>query len=560
MSPPTLLIRNARIIDGTGSPAFLGSVLVAGDRIVAVNRGDVASEPSAVEVIDAAGLVLAPGFIDAHTHYDAQLLWDKLVTPVAEHGATTVVTGSCSFTLAPSTPETREVIKGLFLKAEDLSLDNYASEVDFKWESFSEYLERIRPGLGVNVAPLIGHTPLRHYVMGPAAQERAATDAELDRMCDLLRGAVRAGAVGLSLSHLDTDENSVPIGSRWADTRERIALAKVLVEEGRGVFQSNLNFAPDADPCAELEAFGRISLETGVHVEALGCFAASPNDPVALRLLEKTVELHARGADVVLQTTSKPFDQFLQLDSNFFVFFLLPYWQDVMMGSVPERIAYLSDRTKRGNLLAALDANGHTERFKKAEVLEGFSAATKALEGRLVTDIAKERGLDFLDVLLDIALVDDLKTRFALRGFAHTDPDTVGSILGHPHTRPASGSDGGAHVYQFSTSGDSTWFLQHWVRECRVMSLERAIQRLTSIPARDFNVKDRGVIEIGKFADLVLFDPDRIAQGPTVRKFDLPDGSGRYLNSAIGISKVIVNGVVLVDEGKYTDARVGRLV
>ncbi|API59894.1 hypothetical protein BSL82_11715 [Tardibacter chloracetimidivorans] len=560
MGEGSLIIENARIIDGSGAPAFAGAVRIEGNRIVAVARAGDALDVAAAAVIDAGGLVLSPGFIDAHTHYDAQVIWDKMIDPVALHGATTVVTGSCSFTLAPADARTIDVIHSLFLKAEDLRLANYADVVDFKWSSFEDYLDRIRGGLGVNVAPLFGHTPLRHHVMGADAQKRAATADELAQMCELLRGALRAGAVGLSMSFLDTDENNVPIGSRWADEEERTALARVLVEEGRGVLQSNLRFGPGSDPNGELEQLGRISKATGVHVEALGAFAASAEDPVYRSMLATTERLQSEGADIVLQTTSKPFDQFLQFNANFFVFFLLPHWQDVMNLSVPERIAYFSDHSKRPALRASLELEGHLDRFMKSEVLEAQTPSVRALEGRLVADIAAERGADFLDTLLDIALEDELRTVFALRGFAHTDPDCLTQILTHPHTRPASGSDGGAHFYQFSTSGDSTTLLARWVRERGIMSLEEAVRKLTSVPAAEFNIRDRGVIRPGNYADLVLFDPDVIDNNPTERRFDLPDGSGRYLNTAKGVAMVFVNGRKVVENGAYTDERPGLIV
>ena len=560
MALKSFVLNNARIIDGTGAPAFTGSVRVEGDRIAQVAAAGVNIAGAKDEVLDLGGKVLAPGFIDAHTHYDAQVIWDRTIDPVALHGATTVVTGSCSFTLAPAREETVPIIHSLFLKAEDLRLANFSEIVDFNWTTFEDYLDLIRDGLAVNVAPLVGHTPLRHFVMGADAQKRAATAEELAKMCELLRSAVRAGAVGLSMSFLDTDESNVPIGSRWADEHERTELARVLVEEGRGVLQTNLCFGPGADPESEVEQLARISQATGVHVEALGAFSATKDDPVYRGLLRKVEEVQAAGADVVLQTTSKPFDQFLQFNANFFVFYMLPVWQDVMNLAVPERQAYFSDRSKRAALKEVIEINGYLPRFMKAEVLEAQSDEVRALEGRLVSDIAEEWRVDFLDALLDIALKDDLKTVFALRGFGHTDPECLTEILTHPHTRPASGSDGGAHFYQFSTSGDSTNLLSRWVRELKIMSLEEAVKRLTSVPATEFRLKDRGVIAPGKFADLVVFDPDSIANNPLERRFDLPDGSGRYMNTAKGIDKVFVNGRMVVSEGAYTDERPGLLV
>ena len=560
MKTAHFLIKNAVVVDGSGLPRFKGSVRVQDDQIVEVARDDEASSTETdAEIVDAGGLVLAPGFIDAHTHYDAQLLWDKLATPAAEHGSTTIITGCCSLSLAPVRAATKSCINGIFKKTEDLDLSQFPA-VDFAWESFPDFLDRIKDGLGVNVSPMIGHTPLRHYVMGEDAQKRVATDDEIERMSAIVREGIRAGVSGVSISYLDTDENNVPIASRWADKRERTALARAMADAGRGVLQGNINLAPDGAPEDELEELAQISLETGIHVEMLGAIVNPDVPDLHRRLLAKVEEVQQRGADVVLQTLANPFFSYLNFSENYFQFYILPVWSDVMAKSVPARAELFRDPDTRRALHGSLVKHNRLKRFLNAEVVEGFTDETIVLQGQRVIEIAAERGQPFFDTLLDIALTDDLRTRFALGAVSHCDPEGVIEVLNHPFTRAGNASDGGAHVSQFSTSGDSSYLLSHWVRDHKAMPLERAVQLLTSIPAREFGIKQRGEIRVGNFADLVIFDPDKIAPGPLVREFDLPNGLPGYINHAIGVQKVFVNGVLLVDEGSYTDARVGRLV
>ena len=234
MGDVSLLIQNARIVDGTGANGWLGDVAIAGDRIVGMAPRIEADAPT----IDAGGQVLCPGFIDIHTHYDPQICWDRLATPVIEHGTTTVVVGNCSLSLAPVRKGAERHLTNMFSKKEDIETDIFQAAVPYSWQTFGEYLEYVTPGLGLNVGALVGHTPLRHYVMGDDAQKRVATDAEIDRMCGVLTESLQAGGFGLSLSYSDFDENNVPIASCCADFRERLALARTVVANGRRLNQS----------------------------------------------------------------------------------------------------------------------------------------------------------------------------------------------------------------------------------------------------------------------------------------------------------------------------------
>ncbi len=551
MSSLSFVVRNARIVDGTGRPSYLGDVGIRGDKIAAIGRVEAADVPA----FDAGGHVLAPGFIEIHTHYDPHLCWDRLATPALEHGFTTVVTGNCSLGVAPVRPGEGGRITRLFEKIEDLGADFFDAAVPYSWQTFPEYLDYIRPGLGVNVGSLVGHTPLRHFVMGAEANQRVATDDEIDRMCGVLAEAIQAGAMGFSMSYADADENNVPVASVWADLREKIALARTVTANGRRFVQAIRHFGDQNKRLAQLEELATISLESGTQTAALAVMA-SPGDTWK-QDLEKLEALQRRGARVMGQGMPRAMDINFRLTRPFVLFFPMPGWMDVMAKPVPARIASFKDPAIRCRLLD--EARPRENLFKGVGVVHAASQRNRAYERRQLTDIAREQGKELMDALLDLALAEDLETEFAVRGIINADVEKVSIILNHPLVQ-VGGSDSGAHVAQFSGAGDSCFLIEHFVRTHRKMTLERAVQRMTSDPAQDAGILDRGTIEIGRFADLVVFDPDTITRGEEVLANDLPGGGSRYVRHPKGIDKVIVNGEVVVDGGSYTKARPGRHV
>jgi N-acyl-D-amino-acid deacylase len=550
----TLLIRGARIVDGTGNPEFAGDVGVIDDRIARVGRIDAGQ---ADVIVDAAGKVLCPGFIELHTHYDPQLCWDGTASPAAEHGVTTVIAGNCSLSLAPVTAEGRAKITRLFHRIEDLRPEFFTAAVPYCWESFGEYLAYVKPRLGVNLGAVVGHSTLRHYVMGDAAQQRVATSAELDRMCAVLADAMQAGAFGLSMSYDHVhDENDVPIASSQADTRERIALAKVVAAHGRSYVQCNIHLLDPERRLQQLEELATVSLESGVCCSALGIMENPVTPGQWQHELERLVELHSRGAKLYVETQVRPMDLTFSLSNVWIVAFHLPTWAAIMARPIPERIAAFADESLRRQLDD--ETKPFAPLFRCIHVRRTKARQNERHVGRKLVDIAREESRALTDVMLDISVADELETQFDWRDAVHADVDIVGHLLNHPAVR-IGGSDAGAHITQFSGEGDSTYLLQRYVRETRKLGLERAIHRITGELARDFCVRDRGVIAEGKLADLVLFDPDAVARGDELIVDDVPGGGGRYIRRATGIDQVVVNGRVFVSRGRYGDVRAGRL-
>lgn len=553
MSDLTLVIRNARIVDGTGAPAFTGDVGVAGDRIVAVGQVD---GRGATEV-DAGGRVLAPGFIDVHTHYDPQLCWDRLATPTPEHGVTSLIMGNCSISLAPVQPEQRLKVIHMFGSVEDMEGQLLEQTVPFSWQTFAEYLDYLRQGLGPNVGVFVGHSVLRYYVMGAAAQERTATDAEIALMCAELRSALRAGAFGLSYSFGHFDEQGQPLPCHYADRREQMAFLQVMQEEGRGMVEVTPKLLDLAVGLPQIDAFGEMALATGITC-TISPILQSTSQPAMWRtLLDRFEYWQAQGAPLFAQTQVRPLDLTVQLSQGSTALSKMPSWRRLFNLSVAGRIEQFGCAAVRQQLEAELPAIGRT--LDSFVVKRSRSAANQGFIGRRVTDIAREQQRTFTDTFLDIALADGLETEFSQLGLAHVDVDVVSFLLDHPGIHIGS-ADAGAHITQFSGAGDTCYLLQKFVREEGRMTLERAVQRLTSDLARGWRIADRGEIAVGKFADLVIFDPATIARGEETWVEDVPGGSGRYVRRPQGIDKVFVNGALLVDSGHYTAARVGRII
>ena len=554
MSQADLAIRNAQIVDGTGAAAFTGDVAVSDGKMVAVG----AFAGTAAREIDVHGHTLSPGFIDVHTHYDPQLCWDRLATPSLEHGVTTVVVGNCSLSLAPVRQGGSRKLVRMFGKIEDIKEPTFDEGVPFKWESFGEYLDFIRPGLGINVGALVGHSALRYYVMGADSQERVATDAEIAAMCELLEGAMAAGAIGLSTSYVDIDENLRPVPSRLADMREKIALCKAMAKSGRGTLQTVPYLIDPEQQLKNIEELGELSLASGVFctIAPIVYNPAAPDN--YKRNLAKLDEQRARGARVFGQSMPRSFNINIRLSETSFLLYGLPSWHELMQLELPERIAGFADRSARAKLVK--DAERRIlPLLLGAEVGEVYHPTNRQYQGRRLREVAQELGRPIPEVMLDIAVADDLRTEFQINNIVHGDPQVVAQILDHPSIHIGA-SDAGAHVSQFCGAGDTSDLLARFVREFGKLSMERAVHRLTAEPADAWGIKNRGRIKVGALADLTVFDPTTIARGEEVFVSDFPGGGNRYTRHARGVEQVIVNGKVVVEGGKYTDARAGQIV
>ncbi|MBX3706122.1 MAG: amidohydrolase family protein [Pseudomonadales bacterium] len=550
-----LLIQNARIVDGTGAPARSGDVAVHDGRIVAVGRFD----GTAARTLDAAGRILTPGFIDIHTHFDPQLCWDGLATPSIEHGVTTVFIGNCSLSLAPVRPDGKNKLINMFQVIEDIKKGTFDAAVPFSWESFPEYLGFISPNLGINVAALIGHSALRYYVMGPASQQRTATPAELAEMCRLVEEAMAAGAAGISSSYVDIDENMQPVPSRFADLDEKIALARAMAKSGRGVWQVVPYFPDIKVELENIRELGEISLAAGIPC-SLQPVLSSPLSPLANEIIAALEAEQARGARVYGQVMPRCFDLNMRLAETSMLLYALPGWKTIMDLPRHARRARFEDPTTRAALVSEMkQAAGMSGALPFLIVGSVTHPDNKPYQGRSLMEIAQTEGRELGDVILDLSLRDDLNTEFKLVNVLNADKASVAQLIGHPLLHFGA-SDAGAHITQFCGTGDTTHMLEHYVRDTGRLTLEQAVYRMTGELARDWGLADRGTIEPGKAADLVLLDLDQLHCGAEEFVDDFPGEARRYVRRSTGYAAVIVNGETVFENGRYTDARPGRIV
>jgi N-acyl-D-aspartate/D-glutamate deacylase len=544
-----LVIRGGFIVDGTGAPGQRGDVAVSGGRIAEVGS---VSERGMREV-DAGGLVVAPGFIDPHTHYDAQLTWDPAASCTSWHGVTTIVTGNCGFTMAPCRPEDRLTLMRMLEHVEGMSLEAMQKGMQWDFETFREYLDALdRKPLWVNVAPLIGHSAVRQFVMGDAAWERAATDDELQRMGALVRQAMADGAVGFSST---TNRNHIgdrgrPVPSRLGTDAEMDYLVAAMGASGRGIVELTIG-GSRADRVAEVDRFIELARASGRPVTMVSV-RHNPVRPDEHRQILARVEAAWRdGLRLHPQGTCSPLTATFTL-LNGFVFGRYPVWRRVLEAPVSEWRAIMADPAFRADFRATV---GHTALFSGDVAPLRVKAAQrpdlKRFDGRSVVEMAREVGKDSIDAFFDLALEDDLRTEF-LTATMNTDAEAVAEIFMHP-TAVLGLSDAGAHVTLFSEAGQTSQLLGHWVRERRALSLEAAVRLITSAPAEIFGIRDRGRLTPGLAADITVFDPATIACHEEEIVQDLPDGGPRYISRASGIQWSFVGGQPIIRDGRLPD-------
>jgi N-acyl-D-aspartate/D-glutamate deacylase len=550
-----LLIRNATLLDGTGAAPRTADLAVHDGTIAAIGR----DLGAARRTVDADGLALMPGIVDNHTHYDAQITWDADVAPSPALGVTTVVIGNCGFTIAPCRPADRELVMRNLVQVEGMSLDVLRRGIRWDFESIPQYLDLLeRQGAAVNVAAFAGHSSIRTFVMGEDATRRAATDAEVDAMRELLREAMRAGAIGFatSTSPAHNGEGGVPMPSRLADERELRALVGVLGEVGRGVFMLTKGGQTRIDFLESLAA------DSGRPVVIAALLHNRTNPQAVFADLDAIAAADARGRALLGAVSCCPLTMDFTLRSPYPVEGLAS-WRPALGLAGGALRAVLADPAFRDGVRAELAAPATFRLFNgewsQVQVVEVRDPAHAAMEQRSVAELAAAAGRDPLDTLLDLALAEDLETVFTAT-LLNSDEAAVARMLDHPQSL-VSLSDAGAHLTFFNDAAFGLHLLGHWARDLGAMPLAGAVHRLTGRPAAVFGLRGRGTLAPGHAADLLLFDPATVGRGPKRRVFDLPGGAPRLHTDGLGVHGVWVAGRQVADaDGRTGAARPGRLL
>jgi N-acyl-D-amino-acid deacylase len=575
MAEYDVLIRNGTIVDGTRVPAYHGDIGIRAGRIAAMGR---IKGGGAKREIDATGLIVAPGFIDLHTHYDAALSggtkWDPYASISGWHGVTTVLIGNCGFGFAPVRPEDRERAMRRMERTESIPLSCMQAGMRWDWVTFPEYLDSLERGkMGVNAAAMMPYSPLRAWVMGNEAArdpEYKASSEQVSEMKHLLREGIEAGAFGFSatFSPANRDYDGGYLPTHVAPREEFLEMASVLADYNRGSLEWTTG--------KHLERLGmdfllELAKTSGRPVNFNGV-AHSPMDPDGWRKILAWTEKACREATVLPVNICVPLDFEFTLDT-IGLFDQLQSWKEATMGTVEERKAKLGDPARRD----ALKRDMEGRRRKRPEGYDGEAGqvsmfrwdatfvAEVALEknqglvGKSIGEIAKEAGREPVDVMLDLAVEEDLKTEFRMPSVVNCDEDAVAEIVKHPLTLVGA-SDGGAHTKFLTTGRYPTYFLSHWVRDRQVMSLEEAHWRLSTMIGWAIGIRDRGWLREGMPADIVIYDQAKLSVKPTEKLFDLPDGDWRRVQKAEGYRYTLVNGEVTFEDNVCTGALPGKVV
>jgi N-acyl-D-aspartate/D-glutamate deacylase len=553
-----LLIRNGRIVDGSGMPGFRGDVGVKDGKIAEIGK---LSGP-ATRTIDADGRVVAPGFIDNHCHYDAQVTWDPLCSFSCDHGATSVIFGNCSLSLAPVRKGSEERLSEFLSYVEAIPMEVLRT-VEFGWETVPQYLDQLDHHLGVNVGNLIGHTAVRYYVMGDECQKRTATDDEIRQMQDLVRDGMKAGALGLSVSRNQGhyDPQGVHIPALWADEKEIFALGDVLRELGTGLIQSGGGNGAEVKNAL----MSRLSEATGRTVVYNNLSQSMRRPGEWQKQMAQIDATTAKGIRAFPMCTPNRITDYFTM-RNTQEFRGLPTWHPILIAPDEEKLRAYSDPEIRKKLHAeAVEFKVDTlppgicrTWWDYMEVQTAVLPKNKVFEGKTVGQIAQMQGKGIIDAFLDLVVEENLDTEF-LHGEINVDEAAMAQILTYPNALIGL-SDGGAHVQFQSGFGFSTRLLSEWVREKQVMSLEQAVRRLTFDSASIFGLYDRGLLRPGMTADITIFDPDTVRPLPLEVVHDFPTGAKRIKEPAAGIMATVVNGEVLMEDGKHTGALPGRVL
>ncbi len=551
-----LVLRGGRVCDGSGAPARDADVGIDAGRVVAVGRVDGAAR----RTLDVRGLIVAPGFVDVHTHYDAQVTWDRLCTPSCWHGVTSVVIGNCGFALAPCRPSDRERLLRMLEHVEGMPFESLCAGIAWEWESFAEYVRALgaRP-LGMNVGALLGHSALRAYVMGDDAYARAAQASEVEAMAALVREGMAAGALGLATSRspAHVGEGGRPVPSRQAGRAEVDALVGAMAESGRGVLEiTPETFPVSADELAWLQGLARasrrpVSFSAVLDVpDRRGAWEA-----VYAQLRDGL----AAGAAVYPQVSCRPMRFDFDLATGCASLDAMPCWRRWRAAPTDAaRLALVADAEFRAALKA--EALGRAEapasrRWGDVVLEEAGRREHAPFVGRTLAEIAAARGGDAIDALLELSAAEELRARFSML-LMNYEEEHVGVLLARPESLIAL-SDAGAHVSVLCDAGYATHLLGRWVRERGLFGWEEAVRRLSAMPAAIYGIPERGLLARGRVADVVCFDPTRVAARAPEKVHDFPGGAARYVVRAEGVEHVLIRGEEFMARGEWTGAHPG---
>ena len=551
-----LLIKNGTVVDGSGAPPVRADIAVAQGKIAEIGK----ITAGAKKVIDASDLTVSPGFIDHHTHYDAQICWDPVISPSSWHGVTSVIMGNCGVGLAPCKPAVREIAAWDLVNVEAIPFDVLSQGVTWDWETFPEYMDAAdRRGSGINLGFMAPLTPFRHYVMGEESMERAATPEETTRIAALLREAMQAGAFGFSTTNgpQHIGYQGRPLACRLASFDELAAYAGVLKSLGRGTIELALNDQPGVVTESDYALLDHLGTQSNRPVTWLAMLSRDDQPDVCMETLRQTESLIRRG--IVPQVTCRPLSVQVNL-RNPFIFANLECWNPAFNKSAEEQSAlYRDPEFRRAWRKTFEQPRVFPGKWDRVDIQEVSSPSLKKYEGKTVDEVARERGKDGLDTFLDLAIEDDLNIQYVMALF-NADEKRVAELITHPNTMIGL-SDGGAHVDMLCDAGYCTYLLGTWVREKQLMPIERAVQRITSEPAQFFGVPNRGVLAEGMAADIAIFDATTIGspKRPEMR-YDLPGGGRRLVVPAQGVMHTVVNGEVLYADQQHTGDLPGQVL
>jgi N-acyl-D-aspartate/D-glutamate deacylase len=557
-----LIIRNGTIVDGSGMPRFRGDVGIAEGKIAAIGK----VRESARETIDADGHIVAPGLIDAHTHMDAQVFWDALGTCSCWHGVTSVVMGNCGFSLAPCGEKDKLLVMRNLERAEDISPEAMEAGIKWSWTTFAEYLDAVeRQPKGINYAAYMGHSALRTYVMGQRAFDEPATTEDLQMMREELGNAIRAGAIGFTTSRTTNHQtpDGRPVASRIANWDEVRSLVGVMGDLGAGIFEiagedTGAQGARLDDYLARLKA---LAIDTSVPV-TYGMFSSRRAPDYWRHYFKLADETAAAGGRMFIQVHSRSLNILLSFETMM-PFDRIPAWKEIRKLPLGEQEAALRNPETRRKLVEAARERGEADRGVGAEARSAnfkwiFPLLRPTPPHRSVAEIADAEHKDPVDVIIDLALAKNLK-QFFMQTLVNEDQDRVLEMMKNPRS-VVTFSDSGAHVSQIMDSSLQTHVLSHWVREKQALTLEQAIRMMSFVPAYHWGLKGRGLLREGNFADVMVFDPDKITPKLPELAHDLPAGAKRLKQKSEGLLATVVNGQVLLRNNEHTGALPGKLL